>query len=64
MTRTFVVRVWTAGEPDAASVPLHLGGVVEDMGSGESSPFRDEAELLERLRDGLTREKETNDEND
>jgi len=47
---TFVVRLWVATDPPIeAGEPLH--GVVEHVGSGRSTPFGNENELLAFLRE-------------
>lgn len=46
--KTFVVRIWTSADAaDPGGEPLR--GLVEQIGTGESSPFVSEAELLEFL---------------
>ncbi len=47
--RTFVVRVWTPTEPFVEEGDP-LRGVVEHVGSGRSTPFGSESELLALLR--------------
>jgi hypothetical protein len=57
---TFVVRAWRPagdarptvgrdGAVDGGDADGHLRGVVEHVGSGESMPFRDAAELVRFL---------------
>jgi hypothetical protein len=47
---TFLLRVWSAdGEPP----PAELHGVLERAGSHEPRPFREGAELLSLLLEGL-----------
>jgi hypothetical protein len=51
---TFVVRVWTGDEPDAAQGG-GLRGVVEHVSSGGQAPFADAGQLmalLQRLPEG------------
>ncbi len=47
--KTFVVRVWTPGDP-AVEEPEALHGLVEHIGSGRSARFAGERELLAFLR--------------
>lgn len=48
--KTFVVRLWVATEPAVGALePLH--GVVEHVGSGRSTTFGDDSELLAFLRE-------------
>jgi hypothetical protein len=54
---TFVVRVWTPAET-RADEDFALHGVVEHVGSSESSPFSGPQELLEALRAELETKEE------
>lgn len=48
--KTFVIRLWVATDPAVeARDPLH--GVIEHVGSGRSTSFGDERELLDFLRE-------------
>jgi hypothetical protein len=48
--KSFVVRVWTPDQP-AGEEGKVLHGLVEHVGSGRSTPFADEQELLAFLRE-------------
>ena len=50
--QTFVLRLWTTGEPSLSALDS-LCGTVEHLGSGRSGPFAREGDLLAFLREQL-----------